>query len=272
MRNQQLAIVFSVKTPRTSSQTKLLTRTDVAKRLGLSVSTVRRFEKDRLKPVKGADGVNRFSANEVAALAETLVDDAPASPRKSKRRNAAPPAPARTDGDIAAEVFDRLEQRQSLAEIVVGARITPDVVRQLHREWQLGLIQGELLRDVPAVPSTDKAHERHVDETELAQLLSVLPAPVPTRISVARNLGTDFETDRGFARGLEEFGGFIAYGPITIDNSSPATATAAIASPRTVSNHAACSGKCSRSSARGSESAALAPRTTGTRPGHRGRL
>jgi len=42
-------------------------------------------------------------------------------------------------GDIAAEVFERLEQRQSLAEIVIGVRVEPEVVRELHRQWQLQL-------------------------------------------------------------------------------------------------------------------------------------
>jgi len=33
--------------------------------------------------------------------------------------------------ELAALVFERLEQRQSLAEIVVGVRVDPDVVRAL---------------------------------------------------------------------------------------------------------------------------------------------
>src|SRR5829696_9127484 len=49
-----------------------LTRADVAARLGVSTSTVRRYEGDLLHPKKGADGVNRFEPAEVAALAMRL--------------------------------------------------------------------------------------------------------------------------------------------------------------------------------------------------------
>jgi DNA-binding transcriptional regulator YiaG len=107
----------------------LLTRAEVAARLGVSTSTVRRFEGKQLHPCKGADGVNRFDPTEVAALAMKLLGQKPPKTTlKARNSNRAAGAP-RTPGDIAAEVFARLEQRQSLAEIVVGVRVAPDVVR-----------------------------------------------------------------------------------------------------------------------------------------------
>ena len=41
-------------------------------------------------------------------------------------------------------VFERLEQRQSLAEIVIGVRVEPETVRALFEQWCLGLIEGQL--------------------------------------------------------------------------------------------------------------------------------
>jgi hypothetical protein len=198
---------------------KLLTRIETAKRLGVSTSTVRRYEGDKLHPIRGADGVNRFDAKAVAELATSLLNDNGGKPPRKPRRNAAAPAHEvkRTEGEIAAEVFDRLEQRQSLAEIVIGVRVPPDVVRELHRQWQLGLIEGELERDKPVLPVGDvlTQQERHVGERELHELLASLPAG-PTRLSIARDLGADFETGSGSTRRLVELGGFVVFGPATI--------------------------------------------------------
>jgi hypothetical protein len=105
---------------------KLLTRTETAKRLGMSTSTVRRYEGDKLQPIRGADGVNRFDAKAVAELAASLLNDNGGKPPRKPRRNAAAaPEVKRTEGEIAAEVFDRLEQRQSLAEIVSASACRP---------------------------------------------------------------------------------------------------------------------------------------------------
>jgi hypothetical protein len=95
---------------------KRLTRTETAKRLGVSTSTVRRYEGDKLHPIRGADGVNRFDANAVAELATSLLNDNGGKPPRKPRRNAAAAAHEvkRTEGEIAAEVFERLEQRQVL--------------------------------------------------------------------------------------------------------------------------------------------------------------
>ena len=198
---------------------KLLTRIETAKRLGVSTSTVRRYEGDKLQPSRGADGVNRFDAKAVAELATSLLNDNGGKPPRKPRRNppAAAPEVKRTEGEIAAEVFDRLEQRQSLAEIVIGVRVPPDVVRELHRQWQIGLIEGELERDKPvlSVGEVLTQQERHVSERELHDLLASLPAG-PTRLSIARDLGADFETGSGSTRHLVELGGFVVFGPATI--------------------------------------------------------
>jgi len=179
---------------------------------------VRRYEGDKLHPVRGADGVNRFDAKAVAELATSLLNDNGGKPPRKPRRNAAAAHEVkRTEGKIAAEVFERLEQRQSLAEIVIGVRVPPDVVRGLHRQWQLGLIEGELERDKPVLPVGEvlTQQERHVSQRELHDLLASLPAG-PTRLSIARDLGADFETGSGSTRHLVELGGFVVFGPATI--------------------------------------------------------
>src|SRR5262245_34669325 len=104
-----------------------LTRGQVASRLDISVSTVRRYEGERLHPVIDDKGVRWFDETEVAALAAELVNEG------GKRANATNEGSAgaieqRTPGEIAALVFERLEQRQSLAEIVIGLRVTPETV------------------------------------------------------------------------------------------------------------------------------------------------
>ena len=49
-----------------------LTRDDVARRLDVSVSTVRRFEGTRLHPTIDANSVRRFKASDVQRLAKEL--------------------------------------------------------------------------------------------------------------------------------------------------------------------------------------------------------
>lgn len=51
----------------------MLTRSQVARRLGKSIATVRRIEGVLLRPVQDAHGVHRFDADEVDALAEDIV-------------------------------------------------------------------------------------------------------------------------------------------------------------------------------------------------------
>jgi len=223
MEINRLAYIYSPVTSRekpTHESETLITRAEVAARLGVSTSTVRRFEGELLHPSKGADGVNRFRPEDVAAVAMTLLGQKPAKAKtKASRNGSGASTRHRTPGEVAAEVFERLEQRQSLAEIVVGARVTPDLVRELHREWQRGLIEGELERDKPVLPGGDfrKKRERHVKQAELAAMLGALNLGTNTRISVARNLGTDDIVYDEEVRRLVELGGFTVQGPIGID-------------------------------------------------------
>lgn len=79
----------------------------------------------------------------MSALAAERANE-PGTRRRNASATATKVADERTAGEIAALVFERLEQRQSLAEVVVGLRVTPDLVRGLFDQWTLGLTEGQL--------------------------------------------------------------------------------------------------------------------------------
>lgn len=198
-----------------------LTRGQVAERLGVSVSTVRRFEtQERLHPTRDENGVNQFDVVQVAELALELADE----PRARRLRNAASAdgtasasgSVKRSPGEEAALVFERLEQRQSLAEIVVGVRVTPERVRELYRQWTQGLTEFEIRTSRKVTVPLDRALRR-MKLTELVSCLAALPPKETTRISVARYRGEFGAQDAGgqlaeFAL-VDELGGFLVFGP-----------------------------------------------------------
>jgi hypothetical protein len=186
-----------------------LTRAQVASRLGVSVSTVRRFEGSRLHPTLGDNEVRWFDEREVAALAAELANE----PRSSVTSNATAPEP-RSHGELAALAFERFEQRQSLAEVVIGLRITPQLVRELFDEWSLGLIEGQL--KMKRDPHVLRAHEiDSATRTQLTGRLAALPSQL-VRISVGRYRGPFVLDDAHFAD-VVELGGFYVSGPCGIE-------------------------------------------------------
>jgi DNA-binding transcriptional MerR regulator len=198
-----------------------LTRDDVAKRLGVSISTVRRLEGARLHPVIDDKSVRRFKATDVERLAKELEAEQ-RSPRNAQQ--AVVRAAEMSKGELAALVFERLEQRHSLSEIVIALRVQPEDVRELYHTWLVGLWGGELQRKEPALPArhTDQEAIRRVTPVQLAQLLAALPSKQSTRISIARLVGEFVvpENASGNAfveyRNLSELGGFDVSGPISI--------------------------------------------------------
>jgi hypothetical protein len=128
------------------------------------------------------------------------------------------------EGELAALVFERLEQRHSLAEIVIALRVPPAKVRDLYHAWLVGLWGGELQRSEPALPERERDVARRATCDQLAAMLAALPEKQPTRISVARDLGEYVipggivERSRSFAeyRNLAELGGFVTSGPTTV--------------------------------------------------------
>lgn len=198
-----------------------LTRDDVAKRLDVSISTVRRFEGTRLHPTIDANSVRRFKASDVERLAKELGAEQ-RSPRNAQQ--AVVNAAQLSKGELAALVFERLEQRHSLAEIVIALRVPPEDVRDLYHAWLVGLWSGELQRPEPALPPLHDPRDvvRRVTPVQLSQLLMSLPEKQSTRLSVARIQGEfmipDENNANGFVeyRNLTELGGFTVSGPVAL--------------------------------------------------------
>jgi len=197
-----------------SSDGSQLTRGQVAARLSISVSTVRRYEGDKLHPTIDEHGVRRFDEQEVGALAAALVNDtAKRSIGTSTKSGGA--VEQRTAAESAALVFERFEQRQSLAEIVIGLRIEPDIVRALYEQWCLGLVEGQLRME--REPRMVRANEIERTRSErLASRLAELPPNELTRISVARYRENFQHGEHDYPR-IHELGGFHVSGPCSID-------------------------------------------------------
>lgn len=192
-----------------SAAKQRLTRAQVASRLGASVSTVRRYEGAKLHPQADDAGVHWFDPAEVTALAAERANE---QPRRNAGRATAP-ASARTAGETAALVFERFEQRYSLAEIVVGLRVDPELVRALFNEWTVGLVEGQLRLSSEPTVARDSEVAR-ISSSALTARLSELPAGQATRISVGRYRGPFQHGDREYAE-VVELGGFLVSGGCT---------------------------------------------------------
>ena len=191
-----------------------LTRGQVAERLGVSISTVRRYEGSQLHPTVDENDVRWFAQAEVTALAARIANERSDKPSRGVGSTAS--APKRSAGELAALVFERFEQRQSLAEIVIGLRIEPSTVHGLFDQWCVGLTEQHLLTaSEPRV-----ARERDIPRAsaaELACLLDELPRDAATRISVGRYRGTYVSDNVDFAD-IVELGGFHASGGCTLQD------------------------------------------------------
>src|SRR5688572_28098770 len=91
-----------------------LTRSQAARRLGVSVTTLRRMEGAVLHPEKGPGGVRIFDVSEVEA--------------SFLRVRASRHSPAAADGEIAAEVFALLDDGLNPVDVVKRTRVAPDLV------------------------------------------------------------------------------------------------------------------------------------------------
>jgi len=190
-----------------------LTRGQVATRLGISVSTVRRLEGAKLHPAIDSDDVRWFEESEVASLAAEIANTTSAKRRGGSAPTTTMTAPGRSLGEIAALAFERFEQRQSLAEIVVGLRLAPETVRALFEQWNLGLTEG--LQRTQREPTGPRVGDvERVKPDRLATLLAALPQAELTRISVARLRLPFYDREHEFIS-VSELGGFHVSGPCT---------------------------------------------------------
>jgi hypothetical protein len=108
----------NTKPPDSQMSPARLTRDQVARRLGVHITTVRRLERaGKLKPTQNAHHVWLFDPDEVERLAETRTVGSPS-------------------GIVAARVFELLREGYELYEIVIALKLQPAVVRALYAEWQ----------------------------------------------------------------------------------------------------------------------------------------
>jgi hypothetical protein len=115
-----------------------LTRKEVAARLGVSTSSVRRMEFTRLHPAPDAQGVWRFDPAELEGI----------EPKVPPKRAAATSASVRArvvarEGRTAARIFRMFARSMTLPQIVVVTKQPPVVVRELYRQWCSSLDEGE---------------------------------------------------------------------------------------------------------------------------------
>lgn len=138
----------AAKQPRPPDLRGKLTRSQVAARLGVSVSKVRTMAGTMLHP-DVIDGVHYFANGDVDALAQSL----PVSKRSRGRLD---------EGQIASRVFYLIEHGKELTEIVQELEVPPQLVRTLYHEWKTDLMDGEEERR--------RAAEQAVEERQVRQL------------------------------------------------------------------------------------------------------
>ena len=110
----------------------LLTRRQVAERLGKSLPTVRRMElTGELTPIVEG-GIHLFDPKEVEALS-------PAPPPDSNSRGLDSP------GEVTAACFELFEKGRNVTEVCCVLKRTVGEVRALYKEWRAG--------NVPPIPA-----------------------------------------------------------------------------------------------------------------------
>lgn len=119
-RTSEAATVIAAKATQNG---KLLKRTEAARLLGMSVSTLRRREGEVLNPIVGEGGVHLFDEAEVRAVMITM------------RGKSALAAMGPSSGLIASEVFTLLDEDVHPVEIVKRLRLAPEVVTALRKQW-----------------------------------------------------------------------------------------------------------------------------------------
>ncbi len=103
------------------SSGKLLGRAQAARLLGVSKSTLRRMEGERLTPVVGPKNVRLFHEEQIHSLVVTKRSDSS--------------EPMRSGGDVAADVFELLDTNVHPVDVVKRLRLEPELVEALHQRW-----------------------------------------------------------------------------------------------------------------------------------------
>ena len=107
----------------TRSAGKLLTRGQVARRLGLSLSSVRRMEGVQLNPIVGERGVRYFEETEIQTV---LV----------RVRRTRVPEDERVDGTLASAAFALFRNGADVVAVVTELREAPAKIEELFEHWK----------------------------------------------------------------------------------------------------------------------------------------
>lgn len=121
-KTEPTAEVAVVATPMASPTGKMLKRSEAARMLGVSVSTLRRREGELVKSFVGPDGVHMFEESEIRSVSVTH--------RRRLENNAGV-----SNGGVAADVFELLDEGIHPVEIVKRLRLPPDAVTSLREQW-----------------------------------------------------------------------------------------------------------------------------------------
>jgi DNA-binding transcriptional MerR regulator len=116
-------------------------RSEAAKRLGISVTTLRRYEGKLITPVVDERGENRFNPKDLDALARQLrkrkerrvVKRSGDAPRKSAPAKG-PPEP-RVSGETTKRAFEMFEKSVPLSRVVIDLEEASETVEWLHERW-----------------------------------------------------------------------------------------------------------------------------------------
>jgi len=133
---------------------RLLTRGQVARRLGLSLSTVRRMEGVQLRPIVGERGVRYFEETEIQAVFVRV-------------RRTRMPDDEHADGTLAAAVFTLFRNGADVVAVVEELREAPEKIERLFEHWKR--LRGTVLLDAKsvAVLTSDLNASRLSDENAL---------------------------------------------------------------------------------------------------------
>jgi hypothetical protein len=183
------------------SDSEELTRSDVAKWLGVSLFKVRTMEqRGELQPRRrGPDGTRFFAVVDIKALAEALVAHRAPDVLPLERARAGRPVDPRTDGEIAAEVFRLFDEDKTLSEIVQQVGVVPEKIRGWFSEWTLSLEAGENRRlrrlqaeadEREAVKLEEMANRHEARMKEMEKMTEAM----------GQNLGLEDGTERSSAR------------------------------------------------------------------------
>ncbi len=115
---------------------RLLTRGQVARRLGTSLSTVRRMEGEQLKPIIGPRGVHYFEETEIQAVFVRV-------------RRARMPDNERADGTLAAAAFVLFQRGADVVAVVKELREAPEKIETLLEHWKR--LRGTVLIDAQSL-------------------------------------------------------------------------------------------------------------------------